>query len=112
VRARESLPAGYVQFSLPSENSGFLSRCDALILGEWVQKRGGGRRKVSDNVDHRVGVVLRKKQGDPVKKGESLAEVIVKKEDMNSNIKDELMSAFEVGAVSPEKESLIVEVVE
>jgi pyrimidine-nucleoside phosphorylase len=112
VRARESLPADYVQFSLLSENSGFLSRCDALILGEWVQKRGGGRRKVSDNVDHRVGVVLRKKQGDPVKKGESLAEVIVKKEDMNSNIKDELLSAFEVSAVSPAKESLIVEVVE
>jgi pyrimidine-nucleoside phosphorylase len=112
VRARENLPLGHVQFSLSAENSGFLSRCDALILGEWVQKRGGGRRKVTDPVDHRVGVVLRKKLGDFVKKGESLAEVIVKKEDMNSNIEHDLLSAFEVSAVSPKKESLIVEVVD
>jgi len=112
VKARESLPSSYHRFSLPASSSGFLSRCDSLVVGEWVQKRGGGRRKVTDNVDHRVGVVLKKKVGDPVQRGESLADVIVKNEDMGTNIQDELSSAFELSAGAPKPEPLIVEVVQ
>ncbi|MFM8269637.1 MAG: thymidine phosphorylase, partial [Pseudomonadota bacterium] len=40
VTARNSIPPNYRRLSLPSPESGFVSQCDALGIGEWVQKRG------------------------------------------------------------------------
>ena len=36
---------------------------------------GAGRSRKEDSIDHRAGILLRKKPGDPVQKGETLAEL-------------------------------------
>ena len=58
IRAAEE---GYVQMS-------------ALALGRACAALGGGRAREGDPVDHAVGILLKKRQGDLVRRGEALAE--------------------------------------
>lgn len=53
--------AGYlaqapVQITVKASGSGWLSACDTRAVGMAVVELGGGRRKATDTIDHRVGV--------------------------------------------------------
>ncbi len=48
---------------------------DALMIGEAAMNLGAGRAKIDDVIDHSVGVVLRKKVGDKVVKGDVIATI-------------------------------------
>lgn len=111
IKAKEDIPKGYRILPVASTQSGFVRGCDALKIGEWVQSRGGGRRKVTDVVDHRVGVVLRRKQGDAVEKGDVIAEAILKEEDVSEENQNKILSAFEIGTQPTNMLPLIVEVI-
>lgn len=54
---------------------GYVSRLDARGIGLTVRQLGGGRFKKTDDIDLGVGVVLMKKPGDRVERGEPLAEI-------------------------------------
>jgi thymidine phosphorylase len=55
--------------------SGVVQRCHALAIGEAAARLGAGRANKGDPVDHAVGIVVHRKQGDPVSAGEPLATV-------------------------------------
>ena len=57
-----------------AEGTGVL-RIAARKLGEACLLLGGGRQHAEDGVDHTVGILLRKRAGDRVRKGEPVAEV-------------------------------------
>lgn len=48
---------------------------DALMIGEAAMNLGAGRAKIGDIIDHSVGVILRKKVGDKVVKGDVIATI-------------------------------------
>ncbi len=54
---------------------GYVTKIDALAIGNAASLLGAGRLKITDDVDHSVGVVLNKKVGDKVSKGEVLATI-------------------------------------
>jgi thymidine phosphorylase len=54
---------------------GFVGGIDALAVGNACVDLGAGRKTVEQNVDFMAGVMLRKKCGDAVEVGETLAEV-------------------------------------
>lgn len=60
-----------VEVRAPS--TGFLSRCDARLVGRAAQLAGAGRRQTDDPVDPSAGVVLARKLGEPVARGDLLA---------------------------------------
>ncbi len=64
----------YKQDVLAKEN-GYVTKIDALAIGNAASLLGAGRLKITDDVDHSVGVVLNKKVGDKVSKGEVLATI-------------------------------------
>lgn len=47
----------------------------ALALGKACAELGGGRKRPEDGVDHTVGIVLQKRAGERVHKGEPLAQI-------------------------------------
>jgi pyrimidine-nucleoside phosphorylase len=55
-----------------SPRAGYLKVIDAQIVGETSVDLGGGRAKKGDPIDHAVGVVIHRKVGDRVGKGEPL----------------------------------------
>ena len=58
--------------SFTAERNGYISRMDALLLGEASMLLGAGRRKKGDTIDPGAGLVLCKKVGDKVEKGDAL----------------------------------------
>ena len=60
---------------LPAEESAFVSEVSPTPLGYGVVELGGGRRRMEDPVDLRVGFVLRTRPGDWVEAGDPLGEV-------------------------------------
>ncbi len=67
------LPAAPVQLEVPSEQAGFVRHIEAEQVGLVSMHLGGGRATKEDSIDLSVGLVLHKKVGDQVEKGESLA---------------------------------------
>ena len=69
------LPLAKVQMEVPSDCAGFLSHMECEKIGLISMHLGGGRAKKEDTIDLSVGLVLHKKVGDRVEKGESLATI-------------------------------------
>jgi pyrimidine-nucleoside phosphorylase len=60
-------------FKAPSD--GYIAGMQCEHIGTASLVLGGGRQKKEDAVDHAVGLILHKKVGDPVKKGDALCTI-------------------------------------
>ena len=69
------LPDAKVKLEVPSEVSGYVGRILAEHVGLVSMHLGGGRATKDSEIDLSVGVILHKKVGDKVEKGESLATI-------------------------------------
>jgi pyrimidine-nucleoside phosphorylase len=58
-----------------AEHDGTLSFVDVRAIGHAINALGGGRTKVTDEIDPAVGLVWRKHAGEAVKRGETLCEI-------------------------------------
>ncbi|BAQ10761.1 pyrimidine-nucleoside phosphorylase [Bacillus sp. OxB-1] len=76
------LPSAAYQIEVPSPASGFVVHMDADSLGVAAMLLGAGRATKEDAIDLAVGVVLKKKIGDPVEQGEPLAIIHSNKQDV------------------------------
>jgi pyrimidine-nucleoside phosphorylase len=66
------LPQAATRVEVASPAAGVVEAIDAEALGLAAMALGAGRARVEDRVDPAVGLVLRKKVGDPVSRGEPL----------------------------------------
>ena len=69
------LPLAPVRIELPSPETGYVSHIAADDVGLVSMHLGGGRETKDSDIDLSVGLILRKKVGDRVERGESLAEI-------------------------------------
>jgi pyrimidine-nucleoside phosphorylase len=79
-----------------STKDGYVTRIDALAIGHASMYLGGGRAKMDDKIDHAVVIVLNKKVGDYVEKGEVLAYIHANKEDVSLETKC-VFDAYAIG---------------
>lgn len=70
-----SLHPAPVVAMVPSPADGVLAGCDCFAVGELVVAIGGGRRAKEDPIDPRVGLVVLRRPGERVRRGEPLAEL-------------------------------------
>lgn len=75
VMEPERLPRAPEVATLQARESGFVGEVSPVPLGYGVIGLGGGRRKMDDPVDLRVGFVLNVRPGDRVELGDPLGEV-------------------------------------
>jgi pyrimidine-nucleoside phosphorylase len=80
---------------LPAPRDGYLTRVATTALGLATVRLGAGRLALTDVVDPGVGVMVAKKVGDPVKKGEPLAWLHARKD--VPELEAEIAACFEVG---------------
>ena len=66
------LPQAPFIFELPSQKSGYIKSLEAEAVGRACIALGGGRQTKDSEIDLSVGVVLHKKVGDYVNRGDSL----------------------------------------
>lgn len=58
-----------------AKSSGYLTRCDAKLLGLAANALGAGRNRVDDVIDPAVGLYVEKKLGDRVARDEALCQI-------------------------------------
>ncbi|MBC1520471.1 pyrimidine-nucleoside phosphorylase [Listeria aquatica] len=78
------LPEASFKQEIPAKRSGFVSEIVADEMGVAAMMLGAGRATKEDEIDLSVGIVLRKKVGDAVQEGESLATVYSHQTDISS----------------------------
>lgn len=89
-----------------SENSGFITSMNCETVGISAQLSGAGRETKDDVIDSSAGIVLNKKYGDSVKKGELLA-TVYGAEKRAAEASEMLRTAYSFGNEKPEKRPVI-----
>ena len=86
-----------------SKEEGYIEKIDALTIGLSSMHLGGGRETLDDIIDMSAGIILNKKVGDPIKKGELLCTLYTNKEEVE-DIKDRVFNAFSISLNKGNKE--------
>jgi pyrimidine-nucleoside phosphorylase len=69
------LPQPKLRREVKAQRSGVLTALDAELVGLAAVELGAGRARKEDQVDHAAGLLLRKRIGEQVRAGETLAEL-------------------------------------
>ncbi len=79
----EHLPQASYQIGVPAKNDGVVSEIMADEIGKAATMLGAGRATKEDKIDLAVGLVLHKKIGDAVKKGEAVVTIHSNRQDVH-----------------------------
>jgi pyrimidine-nucleoside phosphorylase len=96
---------------LKSLCAGFVSRCDARIIGEVVRDLGGGRLTKDSQINYDVGVDRIAKPGERIEKSQTLCRIHAAEAAQAKAAIARLKTAFEISAKRPAKVPLVVEVI-
>ncbi|WP_409270534.1 pyrimidine-nucleoside phosphorylase [Neobacillus sp. SCS-31] len=102
------LPQASFIFELEAKEDGFVSEIVADEVGTAAMLLGAGRATKESEIDLAVGIVLKKKIGDKVNKGESLAAIHSNSENIEQ-VKEKLYSSIKLSGAEVEKPTLIYE---
>ncbi|KYC95190.1 pyrimidine-nucleoside phosphorylase [Heyndrickxia sporothermodurans] len=89
------LPQAKYTFDLPSLEDGYVSEIIADEIGTAAMMLGAGRATKESVIDLAVGIVLHKKIGDEVKKGESLLTIYANQEQFE-DVKEKLYANIKI----------------
>jgi len=84
----EKFPLAKNIIEVKASKPGYIKQIIALEIGESAMRLGAGRETFDDVIDMSAGIVLNKKVGDKVKKGDVLCIVHTNKDDYAQIIKD------------------------
>lgn len=90
-----------------ADRDGFITKMNAEEIGETSVVLGAGRETKESDIDFSAGLVLHKKFGDAVKKGDSLVTLYTSKEESLKNAERMYLEAITIGDTQPEKEPLV-----
>lgn len=94
-----------------SERDVYISRMDAERVGIASVILGAGREKKGDPIDPSAGIILKKKTGDSVSKGDILATFYTDDETRIDVAKREFLDALIFGNEKPSKQKLIYKII-
>jgi thymidine phosphorylase len=101
-----------VVVELDAERDGFVSACDARIMGEVVRDLGGGRLTKESLIQSEVGVDLMAKPGDVMSFGSLLCRVHSANQTQAEAAAKNLKTAFTISDFPPEPTRLICEFIQ
>ncbi len=94
-----------------SNATGFVQKINTILLGDVNVKLGAGREKKEDSIDFAAGIVVNKKTGDYVTKGDVLAYIHTNHTDYQAQV-EEVLSAYFIETKDPTILPLIYSIVE
>jgi pyrimidine-nucleoside phosphorylase len=103
------LPAARNKVDILAPRTGFVESLGALAIGHATMLLGAGRARVDSAIDPAVGVLLRKKVGDPVAADEPLCTVLYNGDAHLRRALDLIHGAYNIGDSPPALPDLIVE---
>ena len=107
VTDTELLPKASMVVPVCADRDGFVDRIACEDIGICSLLLGGGRETKESTIDLSVGILLEKKKGDPVKKGEVLGYLHANDADRVEAAKEKFFNAYVISDKQPETEPLI-----
>jgi pyrimidine-nucleoside phosphorylase len=108
----DKMPKAQYRQNITSPMSGFLSRVDALTVGETAVELGAGRAKKTDSIDHAVGIEVLHNVGDYIEKNQPAFIVHANDEQRLKSAGERLLSALAWSAEPVEPLPLFYGVIE
>jgi pyrimidine-nucleoside phosphorylase len=96
---------------LKSEKAGYVSKCDARIIGEVIRDLGGGRLTKESAINFDAGVDQIAKPGERVEKGGTLCRVHAADSVQAKSATTQLKTAFEISARRPALAPLVQQMI-
>lgn len=106
------LPKASLTEDVPSPTEGYVIKMYTDEIGIASLLLGGGRETKESTIDLSVGIVLHKKMGDFVKKGEILATLHANDQTKLQAAKEQLLHAYKISSFQPMLPPLIHEVID
>jgi pyrimidine-nucleoside phosphorylase/thymidine phosphorylase len=91
-----------------SPKAGYVTSMDCEAVGAASVILGGGREKKEDSIDPSVGLVLHKKVGDPVEKGDALCSIHYNQESRARRAEEMILQSYRIGDAAPAKARALV----
>lgn len=91
-----------IKFEVCSEKEGLIGSCDAMAIGKASFVLGAGREKKEDVIDLGAGVLITRKAGDQVQKGEVLATLFTSRKEKIAQAEALVRSAYTMTESAPE----------
>lgn len=111
VRDCSILGSAEHSLQIKAQSDGIVTELDAMTIGLASQHAGAGRAKKEDEIDMTAGIVLNKKTGDTVKKGETLCSVFGNNPEKLEQAGEEAGKAYVLGKDIPPKRKLIKQII-
>lgn len=106
------LPQAPQTADFKADETGFLSRLDALRIGTAAMRLGAGRERKEDTIDPSVGIRIHHKVGEKVEKDQSLLTLFYRHPARLNEALSVLEGAIEIGADEPEPSPLVMQRIE
>ncbi|TKD69921.1 pyrimidine-nucleoside phosphorylase [Pseudalkalibacillus hwajinpoensis] len=104
------LPQAKYHIEVTANQDGYVAEIDAESIGVAAMYLGAGRATKDDQINHGVGITLKKKVGDQVTKGETLV-VLHSDEEEPTNSIDKINEAYTLSEQARDKHQLIYKVI-
>ena len=105
------LPHSCFSLDIVSTEEGYIQSMDTEAVGTASMLLGAGRERVDSMIDHSAGILLKKKAGHYVKKGEMLCEFCTSDEGSVEHAREVFLDAVTIGDMPPEAREMIIEVI-
>ena len=112
VNNYELLPTPKSVLEVFANEDGYVTKIKAEEVGKAAMVIGAGRATKEDEVDHAVGIELKKKVGDKVEKGDLIAEIYYNDDKNVESSKNMLLDAYVIGNEKIENIKNILEIIE
>jgi pyrimidine-nucleoside phosphorylase len=107
IRQPVKLPRASRIVPLTAPRAGYVQKIHAEAVGVAALLLGAGRETKESVIDLAVGIVLKKKVGDKVEPGETLAELHVNDDRRLSEVMERLLAAYHIGGEQPAAHPLL-----
>ncbi len=107
------LPNTEIVIEATAENEGFISAIDTKKVGYASMMLGAGRETKESKIDYGVGIILNKKVGDYVKKGECIGRLHIREPEAKevSKALGMLKEAYRISVIADRKKPLIEDII-
>ena len=112
VNNYELLPTPKSVLEVFAQEDGYVTKIKAEEVGKAAMVIGAGRATKEDEVDHAVGIELKKKVGDKVEKGDLIAEIYYNDDKNIESSKAMVLDAYVIGNEKIENIKNILEIIE
>lgn len=107
----EKLPVARYVKDVLCEEEGFIAKIQTEEIGRISLLLGGGRETKESAIDLTVGLVLNKKRGDKVQKGDVLATIHANDKEKLVQAKDRLRKAYAIVDTAVQNEAIIKDII-